>query len=128
MSAYWITPENKIIPVITSHIDEVFNNPLIFGLSYEYLISVYQKYEEVLRTEGQARQEIIGELVKRGFIRIRRYKKIGQEYWSVNVKEINEASMETIRQFFRLIDEKDIEIPIVINSFTLTMEIRLCSL
>lgn len=128
MSAYWITPDNEIIPVITSHIETIIDHPEIFGVSNEYLLSIYEKHKEVVRTEGQARQEIISEIVKRGFVRVRRYKKVGQEYWSVNVKEINEASMEIIRQFFGLIDEKDMEIPIVINSFSLTMEIRLCSL
>lgn len=85
-AAYWISPQNEIIPLNgqagANHIAVVFNNPEMFGLTEDYLKEVYEKHGEPLRSEGKAREEIILDLVKKGWVRIRRYR---NQHWSFTV-------------------------------------------
>lgn len=85
-AAYWISPKGEIIPVSgtagSNHITVVTTKPELFGVTEEYLKGVYEKYDEPYRSEGRARGEIILDLVRKGWIRIRRYR---NQHWSVNV-------------------------------------------
>lgn len=85
-AAYWISPKGEIISVSgtagSNHITVVTTKPELFGVTEEYLKGVYEKYDEPYRSEGRARGEIILDLVRKGWIRIRRYRKT---HWSVNV-------------------------------------------
>jgi len=70
--AYWINSYGKILSVYKTHIDAVCDCPEAFGLSIEYIASLYKKYKEPLRFEGKARHIIIEELIKNdSWIRIR---------------------------------------------------------
>lgn len=80
--AYWISPSGKVIDVGTNHIDVVIKNPKVFGLTDEKIKETYDKYGEVMGREGQAREELIIWLVKKGWIRVRRYRNDG---YSVNI-------------------------------------------
>lgn len=122
MVAFWLTPEYVIVPVIISHIETVMDHPEIFQIPQEHIREVYRKHQEVVRTEGQARQEIIRSLVGQGFIRIRRY--MHPEYWSVNLLAINPLAMEMLQEFFWLVcrgklgwREKDRQVPVILDSF-----------
>lgn len=133
--AYWITPDYQVIPVKTSHIEMIIDHPEIFHVPYEVITAAYARSGEAVRTEGQARQEIIIEIVKKGFVRVRRYTRPREEYWSININHLNGAALEIIQQFFGLIcqgefgcQEFDQEIPVFITAFDGHQTIRLAEL
>lgn len=68
--AFWYK-NGKIIEVKTYHIEDVCDNYEIFGLSKEYIQSLYDLYHEEWGTEGKAREQIMIELMEKGWIRIR---------------------------------------------------------
>lgn len=80
--AYWISPSGKVVDVGTNHIDVVIKNPSVFGLTDEKIKETYLKYGEKMGSEGQAREELIIWLVKKGWVRVRRYRNEG---YSVNI-------------------------------------------
>ena len=84
--AYWVSPQGKIFDVGTNHIDAVIKNPKAFGLTSEKIQAAYDKHGEELGREGKAREEIILDLVKKGWVRIRRYRNEG---YSVNIGRLS---------------------------------------
>ena len=83
-TAYWILPDDEIINIgFHTHIEFVINNPKIFNLTKDKIISLYKKHGEHIPVEGQARYEIILVLLEQGFIRIRQYK----THWSISLKQ-----------------------------------------
>lgn len=86
--AYWISPAGQRIIVKTIHIDVVVNNPEYFGLTFDYIKSIYNEEHEDIGTEGLAWKKIIINLIQQGWIRIRQYPK--QCSWTVNVYKLNE--------------------------------------
>lgn len=80
---YWVKG-NKIYNLNgRTHIDFVFANLDKFDMTREDINAYYKKHNEKLGQEGKAREEIILELVKKGWIRIRKYNVMGTEYWSI---------------------------------------------
>ena len=71
VAAYWISPYGRIFPVPHSHIEFIIGNPRRFDLSRQDIESVYFKYGEPMRSEGDARNEIIADVIQQGWIRIR---------------------------------------------------------
>ena len=74
--AFWYK-NGKIIEVKNLHITDVCENHDIFGLSKEYIQSVYDLFGEPWGSEGRAREKIMIEVMKQGWIRIRQ--SIGRE-------------------------------------------------
>jgi hypothetical protein len=70
-SAYWISPKGDIIDVPNLHIDVVLASPEKFGINKETIKHLYQKHNEPFGHEGYAREEIMQELLKKGWIRLR---------------------------------------------------------
>lgn len=133
--AYWITPDFKVVPVKTSHIEMIIDHPEIFHVPMDVITSIYAKHHEAVRTEGRAREEIIIDVVKKGFVRVRRYTQYREEYWSINTNHLDDAAMAMIKQFFSLIcqgelgcREIDLEIPVVITALNGHQTIRLAEL
>lgn len=93
MAAYWISPKNEVINVPTVHIDTVITNPETFGLTKEGIQKIYDSYGEPLGSEGKAREEIILDLVRKGWIRIRQYRNQG---WSVNVGKLSKKVKDNL--------------------------------
>ncbi len=83
--AYWISPRGEVLPVATNHIDIVIKNPKKFGYTTEKIEEIYARHEERMGKEGMAREEIILDLLKHKWIRIRRYRNQG---YSVNVDKV----------------------------------------
>lgn len=84
--AYWIDRNGKAIKLTEStHILQIMKNPHKFGLTKAYIESVYKKHDEPIGGEGDAREEIIITVIKKGFIRIRLYK----QWWSVTVNKVS---------------------------------------
>ncbi len=69
--AFWVDPKGKILPVETRHIHSIRNDPKTFGVDKDYIQKVHDKYGERLGQEGQARNEIMSELMNKGWIRLR---------------------------------------------------------
>jgi len=78
--AFFITPENSLIPVplCLNHIDVICDHPELFGFTKDYVTEKFKKYNEPLRSEKRARNELMREAYKKGFIRLR-YRK--DHYW-----------------------------------------------
>ena len=91
----WISPSNTIIEVATTHIDDVINNPAKFGFTSEFIQSVYDKFGEKLHQEGRAREELILLALKRGWIRVRKYR----NYWSVTIDTLNDKTKMVLRDW-----------------------------
>jgi len=90
--AYWISPSGKVIDVGTNHIDVVIKNPQVFGLTPEKIKDAYEKHGEAMGSEGQAREELIIWLVKKGWVRVRRYRNDG---YSVNIGRMSKKIKDT---------------------------------
>ena len=91
--AYWISPKGEVLPVGTNHIDIVIKNPEKFGYTMEKIQALYDKHGEDMGREGKAREEIIIDLVRKGWIRIRRYRNDG---YSVNVGKMTKKVKDTM--------------------------------
>ena len=90
--AYWITRLGKVRPVINTHIDDVIDSPVSFELTNAEIQEVYTKYNEALRVEGRARDDIIKNLCLKGWIRIRYYQT--GNYYAIDVGNLNSKTRE----------------------------------
>lgn len=103
--AFWISPKGEITGSMKSHIAQVIEAPEKFGITREYIQSKYKEYGEKLGLEGKAREEIMKEILERGFIRIRKY---GSAGWTVNTGKMNKKLKERITKWAEKITEKGI--------------------
>lgn len=96
--AYWITPYGKIMEVDARHINAIIRNPELFGLTREEIVEIYKRHKEPMGWEGKAREEIILELVKRGWIRIRHYR-TRNDHWSIHINKLSNKIKDYLQQF-----------------------------
>jgi len=68
---YWVSPKGDIITVPHRHINTVVDHPEKFNLTKEEVKKVFEKHKEPLGFEGFAREEIMTNLIKDDWIRIR---------------------------------------------------------
>ena len=94
--AYWISPSGKIIPTEITHIASIIRNPELFGLDRTYIEKLYKKYKEHIGQEGKARNEIMTDLMKKNWIRVR-YVDTGG--WYFEVIRLNERQRDSILDF-----------------------------
>lgn len=104
--AFWISPKGKITGGLESHIAMVIKAPEKFGITREYIDKKYKEYGEQIGVEGKAREEIIREILKEGFIRIRKYR---NDEWVINVHRISKRNKERITKWAEKITEKGID-------------------
>jgi hypothetical protein len=72
--AYWISPDGKIVPAedgAISHIGMILKKPEFFGYTKEGILDLHKKHGDRLGQEGKAREEILKELLDKGWMRIR---------------------------------------------------------
>jgi hypothetical protein len=81
LESFWLSPAGEIVGTGGKHIDTIIKYPAKFGLSMERIQSKYDKYEEPLGVEGKAREELIGMVLKGGWVRVREYR----NRWSMTV-------------------------------------------
>ena len=81
MAAFFISPKGVIIYTPINHIAMIIRHPEKFGLNIEFIEYIHKYYNEKIGQEGKAREQILLSLVKKGWIRLRRYR----NFWSVNV-------------------------------------------
>ncbi|MFW6272803.1 MAG: hypothetical protein ACOC2U_03385 [bacterium] len=104
--AFWISPKGKIAGDLQSHIVQIISAPEKFGLTREWIDKKYKEYNETIGVEGKAREEVIREVLKSGFIRIRKYK---NDDWVINVHKISKRGKERITKWAEKIIDKGID-------------------
>ncbi len=92
--AFWISQDGRLIPVIDNHIGAVIRDPNIFGLTTDDIEAEYARENEQIGIEGHARRRIILDLVRRGWIRVRRFPRTGS--WTVNVRSLGEVERRNL--------------------------------
>ena len=97
MTAYWINPYGQIINIgAGKHITQVTDAPEKFGVTREYLEAKFKEYGEPWGSEGKAREEIIKEIMKKGFIRIRLYHNL---YWSIQTWDFSSRTRKALEKW-----------------------------
>ena len=69
----WISPSGDIFGIPLTHIRSVISNPGQFGFTKEQLKEIFNRHNEGVGSEGNARDEVIALLVSNGWVRIRYY-------------------------------------------------------
>lgn len=105
--AHWISPRGKLLDVGTTHIDMIIKHPNKFGWTSDRIKKIYKKHKEKLGSENQAREEIIVDVIKQGWIRTRKYSRQG--YWSVTINSLSSKTKEILWQWAKQILKKKIE-------------------
>ena len=121
---FFISPIGKLIQVDNSgtHIGTVINNPDKFGYDMEYIKSMYKKKREKFGIEGKAREEILKDMTKKGWIRLRRYP---NKYWSVQFDKISPKIRKNVARWANAMvsgkgswKEKDRYMPVITLGFS----------
>jgi len=88
--AFFISPKGEFISSGGgSHIDMVTDNPKKFGLTPEYIRKTYEKHNEMMGIEGNARDEILIKIINSGWIHIRRRP---NKYWAVMIGRMSKKT------------------------------------
>ena len=93
--AYWISPSGKISGVNTTHIQSIIKNPNHFGLTLDYIKKEYENFNEQLGIEGQAREKIMKNLLKSGWIRIRK----ARNFYTVQIDKLTNKIKDYLQSF-----------------------------
>lgn len=93
--AFWISPRREVFEPRGSHIADVIAHPEKFGTTRARVEAAYKKYHEPLGLEGAAREEIIIELVKNGWVRLRNYR----QHWSATVPGLSPDIEATLQKW-----------------------------
>jgi hypothetical protein len=95
-TAFWVTPKGETVAVNRTHIQTVIDSPKKFGLTREKIDAVYKTYNEPIGQEGKAREEIMVDLIKKGYLRVRRY---GREGYSINIPKMTNKIKDILFDF-----------------------------
>jgi hypothetical protein len=74
---------NGIIEGGKTHIHDLVDNPEIFGYTEKKIKEIYKKYNETPGNEGQARNEIMKDVISKGWIRVRHQQSRQDDYWII---------------------------------------------
>ena len=96
---FWISPHGEAIRVGVNHIRAVLDKPDLYGYTKDQLQKTYKAHDEKWGTEGKAREVIITDLTKKGWIRMRHYTGRGDRI-TVNVNRLNDKTADKITDFF----------------------------
>jgi len=109
MSAYWYK-NGKLISTTGLHISEIIGNPEAFGLTKKYIEDTYKKYDERMGIEGKAREEIMIEAMKNGWIRIRINRTRSGNNWVIQFADFNKQKkdLKGLIEYF-LLDKKEMK-------------------
>ena len=108
MKAFFISPKGIVIPVLDRHIRTVIAEPKRFGLTLTAIKEEYQRYDEEIGHEGYARDKILGNLLGKGWVRVRICK---NNYINCQVFDCDRKTVRNIVGFLKYhrkaIDDKD---------------------
>lgn len=101
--AFWVSPMGDIemLPMDKYHIADVTANPRKFGLSPEDISNAYDKSGEAFGKEGEARDFIMTEALKKGWIRIRRR----LNNYTVQIWQLDNKTIANLEHFFKVMSE-----------------------
>lgn len=98
--AFFISPDGHIVDVPRTHIARIIDDPQLFGLTREEIEQVFQQFDEPLYTEANARQEIMRQVLGRGWIRVR--ERVGREgHWMVQFDRWSADVHRRVKQWAR---------------------------
>jgi len=73
--AFWVSPQEQFHDAGRDlHIGMVIKQPNLFGMTRQTIDQTYERYGEKVNQEGDAREEIMVNLMRQGWIRIRKYR------------------------------------------------------
>ena len=96
-AAYWISPTGKVTSVTASHIAEVIADPASFKLTLNRIEAIYVRHGERIGLEGYAREQILVDLLRRRWIRIREHR----HHWSIQFESASPRTKAHIRAWAR---------------------------
>lgn len=81
--ALWVSPDGNLREVADGayHINDVIQNPEVFGYTRKQIEALYNEYGERLGQEGDARDSLMTNLLKDGWVRVR----VRRNHYSVQV-------------------------------------------
>ena len=103
--AFWISPEGRVMDVGVNHIAAVIRDPKTFNVTKNRIEKAYAKHKEPIGSEGNAREEIITAILKKGWIRIREYP---NRYWSIQFPSVSPKIKTFIRKWARYVLKRNI--------------------
>jgi len=98
-SMAWIDPNGKLLDFGTTHINAIISNPLKFGISRKQIEAEYAKHNERMGVEGKARETIVKDVVRKGFIRIR----FQRNYVSATVYDFGRKAKTVLKKWAELV-------------------------
>lgn len=95
--AFWISPTGDIRVMDSGkyHITDVIQNPIVFGLSRSTIDNVYDAHGERMGQEGVARDNLMTNLLRDGWIRVR----VRRNNYSIQVWEFLPKTYTLIENF-----------------------------
>lgn len=93
LEAQWVSPKGVVYTTLR-HVDFIRDNAELFGWTKEYYWHVYDEmFHEKRGQEGKAREFLIIEALKKGWMRVRNYYNRG---WSLEVWELDDYAKNNI--------------------------------
>jgi len=107
-AGFWVKGSEIIkLADANAHIHTVMRNPQDFGFSgAEELKSVYREFGEKIGMEGKAREVILKQAMRNGWIRVRHYPRQG--YWSIQCDSIRRRKRNIDSFIERLMFDEDV--------------------
>jgi hypothetical protein len=98
---FWACPSRNLVVLVRArHVHTLMSCPRAFGFTgADEIRACYLKYIEKPGTEKRARGELIRRVVEGGWIRIRRYPRMG--YYTVNCPDFSETVTGFLGRLFR---------------------------
>lgn len=106
-SGFWLSPKGELIGTSSVHVRDIINNPSKFGMTDDSIKKTYDKYDEPVGKEGEAREELISKALTRGWIRVRKYAR-PSTYWSVTVNSLDRKTTENIESWVNAFEKEGI--------------------
>lgn len=94
--AYWVSPSGEIIGIDRRHINFMSQDPEKFGITADHIQSLYKKYNERPGQEGKAREELMIDAMKNGWLRARHTDNRG---WIIQSYAFNKRDKDNIWDF-----------------------------
>lgn len=91
----WLSPTGSWVRVGENHVSDIISNPDKFGITKDVVSGLYQKHNEPVGKEGQAREDLIALVLRKGWVRIRNYR----NHWSITVFEPSTNVVNNIRNW-----------------------------
>lgn len=106
-NAYFISPSGEILSVPRHHIVRIYDNPELFGTTRKRLDTLYEQFDESPPCEGQARNEIVLKVLKKGWVRVRYYSE--SDTFNCQVYKLTEKVKKNVEKFRKLVKSGEIK-------------------